>query len=55
MPLAGTCKDCGNGTLNNDLAPAFRVFAEVDSDGFENGYYDVQCLRCGSGHVDVVA
>jgi hypothetical protein len=41
--VAGVCKDCGNGTLNNNLAEAF------DYNGF--GYY---CLNCGSTHVDLV-
>jgi Zn finger protein HypA/HybF involved in hydrogenase expression len=42
-PLQGVCKDCGNGTLNNDLHP---VFEETD-----NG---VVCILCHSTHVDVL-
>lgn len=45
--LQGVCKDCGNGTLNNELNPAFELF-ETE----ENVY--VQCLRCGGTHVDVI-
>ena len=41
--VAGVCKDCYNGTLNNNLREAF------DYNGF--GYY---CLNCGSTHVDLV-
>lgn len=43
QPLQGTCKDCGNGTLNNNLNPQFTV-----------DEYTVYCLRCGSSHVDVL-
>jgi len=39
----GVCKDCGNGTLNNETNPAF----DVDGDR-------VTCNSCGSSHVDVV-
>lgn len=41
--LQGVCKDCGNGTLDNELNPAFDV---------GRGY--VECNRCGSGHVDII-
>ena len=47
--LQGVCKDCGNGTLNNELHPAF-VFGGVDSN--ENEY--LICNRCGSTHVDII-
>jgi ribosomal protein L37E len=39
------CKDCGNGTLNNELNPQFEV-------GEVHGYETVVCLRCGRSHVD---
>jgi hypothetical protein len=44
--LQGVCKDCGNGTLNNELNPAFEII---------EGYYGptAGCLNCGSMHVDV--
>ena len=37
------CKDCGNGTLNNELNEAFEIVCGR-----------VQCLNCGSAHVDVL-
>lgn len=49
--LQGVCKECGNGTLNNNLNPAFKI---LDGYGaFEDESYIV-CRRCGSHHVDVV-
>jgi hypothetical protein len=42
--LQGVCKDCGNGTLNNDLNPAFTF----EADGY------VFCLNCGSTHLDIL-
>ena len=42
--IQGVCKDCGNGTLNNTLAPAF----ENNASGF------LVCNRCSSGHLDLV-
>lgn len=36
------CKDCGNGTLNNELLERFLI-DDV------NGAY---CAQCGSNHVD---
>ena len=36
------CKDCGNGTLNNQLLERFLI-DEV------NGVY---CAQCGSSHID---
>jgi len=48
MVLQGVCKDCYNGTLNNDLNPAFDV---EDEDGV---YLRVTCNKCGSSHVDVL-
>ena len=53
--IEGVCKDCGNGTLNNDVVPAFYVGPEVNDDGQENGYWEASCLRCGSYHVDLYA
>ena len=38
--IQGICKDCGNGTLNNELNPAFEI-QEGDYD-----YLVVHCLRC---------
>jgi hypothetical protein len=45
--LQGVCKDCGNGTCNNDFDPAF----ELQEDG--DCQY-VVCLYCGSTHVDIL-
>lgn len=44
MTLKGQaiCKDCGNGTLNNELLERFLV-DEV------NGVY---CAQCGGNHID---
>ena len=36
------CKDCGSGTLNNELNPQF--------DWNEND--NVVCAQCGSSHID---
>ena len=36
------CKDCGNGTLNNELLERF-LYDE------ENGVY---CIQCGGSHID---
>jgi hypothetical protein len=45
----GVCKDCGNGTLNNETNPAFDFVYDERND------VDVMvCLRCGSSHVDVL-
>ena len=48
LPLQGTCKDCGNGTLNNELNPAFDI---VDND---EGDTIMVCLRCHSTHLDIL-
>lgn len=48
--LQGVCKDCGSGTLNNELNPAF----EVAPDPYDEEGYCLQCIRCGSFHVDAV-
>jgi hypothetical protein len=45
--MQGVCKDCGNGTLNNELNPAFQYF-EMD----DQGYF--QCLHCASTHVNII-
>jgi hypothetical protein len=50
LPLQGVCKDCGNGTLNNDLNPAFELVAFDEADG-EAGWL---CNRCGSDHLDLL-
>jgi hypothetical protein len=42
--LQGVCKDCGNGTLNNELNPAFE---ELYHGGF-------CCIGCGSQHLDIL-
>jgi hypothetical protein len=45
----GVCKDCGNGTLNNELNPAFEfVYNE------RNDTDVLVCLACGSSHLDVL-
>ena len=44
--IQGVCKDCGNGTLNNDLNPAFGI-SEDDDDL-------MTCLYCNSSHVDIL-
>ena len=48
--IQGICKDCGNGTLNNELNPAF----EPNFD--ESGEYGTSliCVDCGSTHLDLV-
>lgn len=45
----GICKDCGNGTLNNELNRAFE-FVDVNDEGDSV----LICRFCGSSHVDVV-
>jgi hypothetical protein len=47
--IQGVCKDCGNGTLNNELYPAFEL---LSSDGLEE--LELRCIRCGSTHLDVL-
>ena len=42
--LQGVCKDCGNGTLNNELNPAF-TFGDDDRPF---------CSKCGSTHLDLL-
>jgi hypothetical protein len=39
------CKDCGNGTLNNERNPQFILSDD------ENGVY-TQCANCGSTHIN---
>jgi hypothetical protein len=48
--IQGVCKDCGNGTLNNDLAPAFVLNGD---EGFAGGDVLV-CNRCGGTHLDIL-
>ncbi len=48
--LQGVCKDCGNGTLNNELNPAYDVYGHDEEDGGTL----VTCNRCGSTHVDLM-
>ena len=48
--LQGVCKDCGNGTLNNDLNPAFEFNGDEDFAGGDT----LVCNRCGRTHLDVL-
>ena len=48
--LQGVCKDCGNGTLNNDFNTAFELVTFEDADG-EAGLI---CNKCGSTHLDIL-
>lgn len=48
--LQGVCKDCGNGTLNNNLNPAFKV---VERD-YADGEAELVCKVCGSSHLDIL-
>jgi Zn finger protein HypA/HybF involved in hydrogenase expression len=41
--IQGVCRDCGNGTLNNNLSPAF------ETDGNE-----WRCNKCWSTHLDIL-
>ena len=43
------CKDCGNGTLNNELNEQFIL--ACNDDGSEDVDH-VICKRCGSDHID---
>lgn len=43
VPLQGVCKDCGHGTLNNNLSPAFEEWQGV-----------IACIDCHSTHVDIL-
>jgi hypothetical protein len=51
LPLQGVCKDCGNGTLNNDLNPAFAEQADGNEDQPYNTY---ACIRRHSTHIDIL-
>ena len=48
--LSGICKDCGNGTLNNDIVEAFVIEPDIFGD-----YEQVVCKAGGSTHVDVIS
>lgn len=48
--IQGVCKDCGNGTLNNELNPAFDLRSDEASEGQEF----LVCNRCGSTHLDIL-
>jgi hypothetical protein len=48
--IQGVCKDCGNGTLNNNLNPAFNLDTDDDCDGFPVP----SCNACGSTHLDLL-
>ena len=41
------CKDCGNGTLNNELNEQF-VICDFNDDGNEVAV----CRQCGGSHID---
>ena len=47
--VQGVCKDCSNGTLNNNLNPAFEEYG--DDCG---GDPVLVCNRCGSTHLDLI-
>jgi hypothetical protein len=49
--LQGVCKDCGNGTLNNELNPAFE---EVNDLRYSESDSYFRCMRCHSTHLDVL-
>lgn len=48
--LQGVCKDCGNGTLNNNLNPAFELVSDDNADDEASW----QCVCCGSTHLDLL-
>lgn len=48
--LQGVCKDCGNGSLNNLLSPAFGYNGDDDFAGGDT----LVCLQCGSTHLDLL-
>jgi hypothetical protein len=53
--IAGVCKECGNGTLNNDRLPAFRFIERESLELFgEQDDACYVCMACGSDHVNVV-
>lgn len=55
--IQGTCKDCGNGTLNNELNHAFDIAweGEYDEDGQTHSYISsATCSNCGSNHIDLL-
>ena len=39
------CKDCGNGTLNNELNEQFILVSDDDNEF-------AVCVRCNSTHID---
>lgn len=43
--MQGICKDCGMGTLNNDISQVF------DFDEEQNRFY---CIYCGNTHLDLI-
>ena len=51
LNFAAVCRECGNGTLNNRVIPAFQVVTGYDQ--YEGMEYIV-CKVCNSTHVDVV-
>ena len=51
MNVQGVCKECGNGTLNNELNRAFDI---VLGGSLEGDSETPVCARCGSAHVDVL-
>lgn len=47
--MQGICKDCGNGTLNNELNPAFEWTPDMDDLGDDF----LVCTRCHSTHLEI--
>jgi hypothetical protein len=48
--LQGVCKDCGNGTLNNNLN---RAFVFNGDEGYA-GDGVMACVVCGGTHLDLL-
>ena len=46
--IQGVCKDCGNGTLNNNFYEAFVYATDNDDNEF------LGCKNCGSQHLDLL-
>ena len=52
LDCQGVCKDCGNGTLNNETNPAFEY--DYSGNPFSDEEDVLVCIACGSSHVDVL-
>ena len=49
MPrVSGVCKDCGNGSMDNNLNYQFEI-SEL-----EDGSVIGNCRQCGSSHLDLL-